>query len=936
MMSDARTRPDPDLLLAQLRQNDPRRETVEHAPHSSPGKGTLKIFFGYAAGVGKTYDMLKAAKAAGAQGVDVVVGYVEPHPRPETTALLAGLEQLQPLRLPYRDMTLNELDVDAALARKPDIILVDELAHSNAGGCRNRKRYQDVEELLQAGISVWTTVNVQHLESLNDVVAAMTGVVVRERVPDSVFDRADQVELVDIEPEELIRRLKEGRIYKQTQVDRALGGFFLPANLTALREIALRRMADRVNRIARSERLPGQEPRQQIKEHILICLSGAPSNARVIRTAARMAEAFHGDFTALFVQPDGPARSAIQADKTLRANIRLAEDLGASVVTVEGEDIPSRIADYARMSGVSKIVVGRSPAGGLLWHTPTLMERLAELAPDMETYIIPDAEPARPGRPRWLPRGKRLKALMGTAPGSWKQWGITVLILLLCSAGGWFIRAFGAHDTGITGLYMFGVLGVAAFTTGPWYGVAASGLSVLLFDLLFVAPEFSLSVYDADYLVTFLLMFLVALSASALTSRARTQAQQSAVRALHNELLLTNSRRLQKAENEDAILTEAARQFSTLLGCDVVAYPVCQGRLGPAQLYSPRKEAQPPDLGRSAPSGSEEVIAAQWVMKNGRPAGAGTDTLPGARCHYIPISSGAAVSAVVGFAGTDAAGETRLPDTADKNLILALAGECALALEKERLSRANAAISSRAQQEKLRADVLRSISHDLRTPLTSICGNAAMLSGEISRLSVARQQELARSIEDDARYLIAMVENILALTRLEQYGFTLRMEAELVEDVVHEAVGLMRRRTGAHPVRTQCADPLLMARMDVRLTVQVLVNLLDNAVKYSPEDAPITIRILADREHVVIEVADEGSGISDEDKLHIFDMFSTTSQKKADGRRGMGVGLALCRSIVRAQGGDIRVRDNSPRGAVLSFTLQREAGPSVLPEALQE
>lgn len=899
---------------------------------SSPRKGMLKIFFGYAAGVGKTTAMLKAAHAAKAQGIDIVAGYVEPHPRPETSALLDGLEQLPLLRISYRNVTLNELDVDAALARKPEVLLVDELAHTNAHGSRNTKRYQDVEEILRAGISVWTTVNVQHLESLNDLVASITGVVVRERLPDNVFDQADQVELVDIEPKELILRLKAGKIYREKQAQRALEHFFLPANLTGLREIALRRMADRVNRAAQAES-PSGSGRRQVKEHILICLSGAPSNARVIRTAARMTDAFHADFTALYVQnSEGEKRSK---DPALLANVKLAEELGAVVVETRGSNIPARIAEYAKLSGVSKIVLGRSPAGKHLFRqVPTLVERLAELAPEIDIYIIPDSQPISSHPSRRKRHFRNLGSLLGTPPSSWKQWGITGLILCLCSAGGWLLRLCGVHDIGITGLYMFGVLGIAAFTAGPWYGAAASAMSVLLFDCLFVPPLFSLSVYDLSYFITFTLMFLVALSASALTSRTQAQAQQSIRRATYTELMLTNSRRLQQAENEEAMLTEACRQFRALLGCHVVCYPVHDGALGRPQIHL-RADGQDAAASTLLTRSNEKSVA-QWVMKNNRPAGAGTDTLPGAFCHYIPIAGHREVFAVFGFARPDDDGASRVFDAAEKNLVLALSGECALAIEKERLIHANAKIRARVQQEKLHADVLRTISHDLRTPLTSIYGNAAMLSSNADMLPPARRHELADAIEDEARYLVDMVENILALTRLEQYGFTLRMEAELVEDVVQEAVNIIRPRAGRRRLKTEFAAPLLLARMDARLTVQVLVNLLDNAIRHSPEDSSITIRAIPRGKEVVVEVADEGSGIPKADKEHIFEMFYTTSTGKGDGRRGMGIGLALCRSIIQAMGGEIGVRDNMPVGTVFFFNLQREAEELSLCNSMQE
>ena len=943
-MSNSYSRPSPDALLAQLRQaaygSAPAGQ--EKTPHQ-PARGLLKIFFGYAAGVGKTYAMLRAAHAAQELKHKVVVGYVEPHPRPETAALLQGLAVVPPLLNNHRGLALSELDVDAVLARKPEIALVDELAHSNAEGCRNRKRYQDVEELLQAGISVWTTVNVQHLESLNDVVAALTGVVVRERIPDSIFDGADQVELVDLEPDELMARLREGKIYGEAQVQRALGHFFVPANLIALREIALRRMADRVNRRAVVS-ANGTTATRQIKEHILICLSGAPSNARVIRTAARMVEAFRADFTALFVQNSSPRPAGIK-NTTLRHNLKLAEDLGAVIVTLQGDDIPVQIAEYARISGVSKIVVGRSPARyGLFRKGKTLVERLAELAPEMETYIIPDAAPPGKVPAQPSPVLAMLRTMLGTAPRSWRQWTATAAIMTVCSIAGLLMFSMGMPNGGIAGLYMLGVLGVSILTAGPWYGATASVAGVALFDFLFVEPRFSFTVYDMDYLGLFSVMLLVSMATSAITSRARAQAHKSTVKALHTELLLGNSRRLQKASDEPAILQEAARQLGTLLGCSATIYPVRQGQLAqqPRFVYTFDKtrqagpaatQAAPPDTPfTESPSDhlKDDLGVAQWVAKNNRPAGAGTDSIPGARHCFIPISSRSDVLAVAELSVLPGQ-EAPLADANSKNLVQALAGECALALEKERLTQANASIAVRAQQEKLRADVLRAISHDLRTPLTGICGNAAILASPQGAGSAERNALLAATIEEEARYLVGMVENLLALTRLEQQNFTLHLEPELLEDIINEAVHIMERRAARHDLHAEVPATLLMARMDARLMVQVLVNLLDNAVKHTPEGTSIRVRANAEGPWVKLEVADNGPGISAQEQGRIFDMFHSAAIKKGDGRRGMGLGLALCRSIVQAHGGQISVSDHAPQGTVFSLTLPRHDETQTLP-----
>ena len=438
-------RPSPEALL--------RRADAEEGPKS----GKLKIFFGYAAGVGKTYAMLEAARQARKAGTDVVAGYVEPHTRPETMALLEGLEQLPPLELQYKGITLREFDLDGALARRPQLVLVDELAHQNAEGCRHRKRYQDIEELLRAGIDVYTTVNVQHLESLNDIVASITGVVVGERIPDRIFDSAAQVEVVDIEPDDLILRLEQGKVYREGQAQRALTNFFSRKNLAALREIALRRTADRLGRTAQTS---GEPTPAGAAEHILICLSSAPSNAKVIRTAARMAEAFHSGFTALFVETPGTRELAGDNRRRLRANLKLAEDLGARIATVYGADVAMQIAEYAKASGVSKIVIGRTNnRRGLLPTGKNLVDRLTQLAPNLDIYIIPDLQPAYVPPKRYAAGREALRI-------SWLDLGKCLLSVVLATFVGLVFDAAGLREANIITVYILGVLFASVWAEG--------------------------------------------------------------------------------------------------------------------------------------------------------------------------------------------------------------------------------------------------------------------------------------------------------------------------------------------------------------------------------------------------------------------------------------------------------------------------------------
>ena len=449
----------------------------------APQKGRLKIFFGYAAGVGKTYAMLEAAHQAQKRGVDVVVGYIERHTRPDTLALLEGLEQLPEKIIEYKGITLKELDLDAALRRHPGILLVDELAHSNAEGCRHSKRYQDVEELLRAGINVYTTVNVQHLESLNDLVSSITHIAVNERIPDSVFDSADQVELVDIEPDDLILRMQSGKVYQKQQASRALDHFFTKDNLVALREIALRRTADQLSKKAQEAE---NEVTAKAGEHILTCLSSAPSNAKVIRTAARMAEAFHSSFTALFVETPETKELKGENLKRLRNNMRLAEQLGARIATVYGDDPAEQIAEYAKVSGITKIVLGRANhRTSIFMKSKTLADRLTSRIEDLDVYIIPDIQP--------LYR-KRRKLLHRSEQGfSWQDFGKSVLLTVAATGIGSLFYKLGLREANIIIVYLLGVLLTAVWTNGYFYGILVSLLSVFSFNFFFTVPRFSLT-----------------------------------------------------------------------------------------------------------------------------------------------------------------------------------------------------------------------------------------------------------------------------------------------------------------------------------------------------------------------------------------------------------------------------------------------------------
>ena len=867
--------------------------------------GHLKIFFGYAAGVGKTYSMLKAAHAAKRRGVDVVIGYVEPHARPQTAVLTQALESLPLAETVYNGITLKEFDLDAALIRKPRLILIDELAHTNAQCCRNKKRYQDVKELLRAGIDVYTTVNVQHIESLNDMVASITGVTVRERVPDEMFDNASQVELVDIEPQELIERLNEGKIYKETQAKKALGHFFCVENLTALREIALRRCADRVNRMAESAKAQNNSD-YYTDEHVLVCLSSSPTNPKIIRAAARMAQAFHGEFTALFVETPGLQNMSAEDKNRLRENIRLAEQLGASIETTYGDDIALQIAEYARLSGVSKIVLGRDNAvKRRLFTKQTLTEKLTVYAPNLDVYILPD-------RPILGYRSEKVKKT--TQPFSPVDLLRSAVILATATGIGFAFYHFGFSEANIITVYILGVLLTAVGTSARIYSIVSSLASVLVFNFFFTTPCFTLRADDPSYFVTFPIMFLAALITGNLAMRIKEQARQSAQAAYRTKVMFDSNQALQQASGKEEIISVTARQLVRLLERNVVFYVKQDDTLQEPMLFPFSADQNQEDY-----CSKNEQAVATWVYKNNKRAGATTDTLSSSKCLYLAVRIENRVYGVVGIAM-----ERGALEPFESSILLSILGECAMALKNEQTTREKEQAAILAKNEQLRANLLRAISHDLRTPLTSISGNAGVLLASDTGIPQEKRRQLYGDIYDDSLWLINLVENLLAVTRIEDGSMNLRMKPELMDDVIAEAMRHINRKSVEHHISVVPSNELALAKMDARLIVQVVINIVDNAIKYTPHDSNITVCTFTSDNQVVTEISDDGPGIPDEVKPRIFDMFYTSDTKIADSRRSLGLGLALCKSIITVHGGKIEVRDNKPKGTIFCFTLPIE------------
>ena len=885
-------RPNPDELLQKI--NDEEKENR---------KGKLKVFFGYAAGVGKTYAMLDAAHTAKKAGIDVVVGYIEPHTRPETLALLDGLEILPTLEIEYKGIILNEFDLDEALKRNPQLILVDELAHTNAEGKRHRKRYSDIEELLNAGIDVYTTVNVQHIESLNDIVSSITHVIVNERVPDRFFNDAFQVELIDIEPSDLIERLNAGKIYKSEQAKKALNNFFTRENLAALREIALRETADRVNKEVNVNKSHSKGV-YHTNEHILVCISSSPSNAKVIRAAARMAEAFHAEFTALFIETIMSEELNERNIQKLRDNLKLAEDLGANIETVYGDDVPYQIAEFAKLSGISKIIIGRTKRRKrMLVSKLGYVDRIIELAPEIDLYVIPDNEDVV------YKRKYSIKSIKITFEDAIK----TLMILLGASIISFILYNLHFSEANIITVFILGVLLISNKTNGFIYGGVSSLISVLLFNFLFTDPRFSLNFYNSGYLVTFIIMLTAALVTSTLTNKVKYQANISAVLANKTNILLEASRDLERSSSLEDIILTSQNHLCKFLRKPVIIFEVENENI--KEIYNFKLE-DGSYLDKKYIEENEQAVVT-WVIKNKKMAGANTDTLPGAKSMYIPIGGQNKVMAVIGVVMKE--GENI--DSGEKTLLEALINQIAFAIEKYILSESKKNALMQVENERFRSNLLRAVSHDLRTPLTSISGSASsILDNDFDKDT---KRKLIQDIYDDSVWLINLVENLLSVSRLDNGNVKLNTEPQLVEEIINEAIQHVNRRISDYQVKVNLKDDLLMVDVDVRLIVQVMINIMDNAIKYSKIGTKITINVFVKGKKVVIEFIDNGIGINNEDKECIFDMFFTTNGNKGDSRRGLGLGLALCKSIINAHGGQIYVRNNYPHGTVIGFTLSK-------------
>ncbi len=889
-MSAEQERPNPDELLTRLRSEE------------QLARGKFRMFLGYAAGVGKTYAMLEAARQRLTEGVDVVVAYVESHGRAETEALLHGLEIIPSRRVEYLGVQLAEMDVDALVARKPQLALVDELAHTNVPGSRHAKRYQDVEELLAAGIDVYTTLNVQHLESLRDVVAQITGVTVRETVPDTVLDQATEIELIDLSPEELLQRLKEGKVYVPEQAARAIQQFFRRGNLTALREIAMRRAAERVDdqmrTYMRTRDIVGPWP---ASERLLVCVSSSPLSERLVRAGRRLANDLHAEWFALNVQTSAHVRMSPPQRERAARTLQLAEDLGAQVRTVPGASIAEAIITYAHKHNITKIIIGKPLRSHWreLWRG-SLVDQIMRASGEIDVYVISGA-----------PEQPKLRERRGAgARGAGRRYLLSALLVFAASLLSVPVHRF-MSPTNLVMIYLAAVV-LAAIYLGRGPAMLAALLSVLSFDFFFVPPSLTLAVSDTEYLLTFLGLFVVGLVISQLAARASEQARMAQQREELSASLYAFSRELTSALTVEDIIAVIVRHVSEDFHRDAVLLLPEGDRLA-IHSYSPQ-----------ATLDEDELAVATWTYKQGRPAGRGTDTLPAARVRYLPLKTPRGVVGVLGVEPPTASGDLTLEQRLQMETF---ASQAALAIERVQLAeRARYAEIARST-EKLQTALLNTISHDLRTPLATITGVLSALNDEDTGLDQETRRSLTETAAQEAERLNRLVGNLLDMTRLEAGAFKLVREPCEVEDVIGAALEQLSGAIKDRQVQASVPADLPLIPMDFVLIQQVLVNLLDNAVKYSPPDAPIEINAREVDQEVEIAVADRGVGIPSDDLAHVFDKFFRVHHP--DRASGSGLGLAICKGIVEIHGGRIWAENRPGGGTIVTFRLPlRAAGES--------
>ena len=885
-------RPSPEALLAEARRD------------AKGQLGRLKIFLGAAPGVGKTYEMLLSARTKLKEGVDVVVGVVETHGRQETEALLNGFEVIARKPMVYVNRILSEFDIDAALKRRPDLILVDELAHTNIPGSRHPKRYQDVEELLDAGIDVFTTLNIQHIESLNDVVAQITHVRVRETVPDSVLDRADAVELVDLTPDDLIQRLREGKVYVPKQAERALRNYFSPANLTALRELALRRTAERVDeQLLEHMRARAISGPWAAGDRILVCISEDARSAGLVRYAKRLADRLHAPWTALHLETRRAPQLREEERDKIAQTLRLAERLEGEAITMpaSARRIADDVLDFARKHNATHIIVGKSTRSR--WFEllrGSVVHDLVRRAGNISVHVIAGEEIATPPAPPMLAT---------VAPAARPFDPLPYIVALLAVAAALAIGKLVQPSLGLENvdlIFLTAIVGVAVrYGLGPsLVAVVAASLS---YNFFFLPPVYTLTITDPTNVAAFVLFTILAVVVSNLAALGWSQMVTAQERVRTVESLYAFSRKLAGAGTLDAVLWATAYQIASMLKVRVVLLLPENGTIAVKAGYPPEDTLDEADL-----------AAAKWAWQKDRAAGRDSDALPGAKWLFIPMRTGRGQIGILGICRDEAGALLRAEQ---RRLLDALSDQGALAIERVHLVEDIDRVNRTAETDKLRSALLTSISHDLKTPLAAVLGSAGALRDLPNAFNDDAKTELLSTIIDESERLHRFIANLLDMTKLESGAVVPNAAMHDVGEIVGSALQRASKILVKHRVEVEIGPALPMLKVDDVLFEQVLFNLLDNAAKYAPMETTIRVQGWQEQKQVKLQVLDEGDGIASTDLQRIFAKFYR-AQKGDHVRAGTGLGLAIARGFTEALGGTITAANRSDRkGAAFTISL---------------
>ncbi len=879
--------------------------------------GRLKIFFGAVSGVGKTYTMLQAAQAQRTVNIDVVVGIVETHGRAEVEAQLPGLETLPRKIIQYRSAQLAEFDLDAALARRPQLILIDDLAHANAPGSRHLKRWQDVEELIEAGIDVYTTVNVQHLESLNDIVQQITDVRIHETVPNAIIEDADEVELIDLSPDEVLQRLKEGKVYVPPQHEQAMQHFFRKGNLIALRELSLRLTAAHVDEDMRDyRRAKAIDDVWPVVERIMVCIGPYPNADRLLRAGKRMADALKAEWIVVSVETPSMLQLP-EADRDQRIRLlQLAEELGAEAVTLGGASVASEVLAYAHTRNVTRIIVGKpSQRGWLKAFRRDTIDKIIAHSGDINIHIISDGDESSGARSH--PILARTRAYFELPEKSAKDiakkrrgypWSLLVTVASTWLA--WEVRPYFALPN-LVMIYLLGVVIVAMrFGRGP--AILSSVLGAISFDFFFATPNQSFDLSDTEYFVSFGVMLLVALLISNLTASVRLQAKVAGHRERRTALLYAMSRELTVTRHKTQMLKTAVKHVSEVFDSQaVILLPNANGHL-----------TRPKNEGIAGSYHGADLRVAEWVFAHRVAAGLGTTTLADSKALYLPLLGSTGPVGVLAILPTNPR-RILLPE--QRHLLETFAGQIALAIERVHLAGQAQSVQLKMETERLRNSLLSAISHDLRTPLAVIINSANALIERNERLIPPARHELSQTIVEEAERMNALVNNLLDMTRLESGALKLNREWYSVKEIIGGALNRLTMRLKGHPVNVSLPVDLPLLHIDSVLIEQVVVNLLENIVKHAAKTTPIEISIEANEKFIQINVSDEGPGLPYGAWERIFDKFYR-GQPESE-KSGVGLGLAICKAIIEVHEGRIWAEDRKPKGAVFHFTLPRLEAP---------